>query len=85
MGKRYDKEFKITAVRQASEPGNIQSSIERDLGLDRGVISRWKIELQRDGECRSTLYSTPRFREASAMLYPFSVIRRTASTLNSRE
>ena len=31
MGKRYDKEFKIEAVRLASEPGNTQMGIERDL------------------------------------------------------
>ena len=50
MGKRYDKEFKIEAVRLASEPGNSQAKIERDLGIGQGVISRWKRELQRDGE-----------------------------------
>jgi transposase-like protein len=33
MGKRYDKEFKIEAVGLASEPGNTQAAIERDLGL----------------------------------------------------
>lgn len=50
MGKRYDKEFKIEAVRLASEPGNTQSGIERDLGISQGIISRWKREFRRDGE-----------------------------------
>jgi len=50
MGKRYDKEFKIEAVRLASEPGNTQAGIERDLGISQGVISRWKRELHKDGE-----------------------------------
>ena len=50
MGKRYDKEFKIEAVRLASEPGNTQAEIERDLGIGKGIISRWKRELQNDGE-----------------------------------
>jgi len=50
MGKRYDKEFKIEAVRLASEPGNTQSRIERDLGIGQGMISRWKRELNLDGE-----------------------------------
>lgn len=50
MGKRYDKEFKREAVRLASEPGNTQSGIERDLGIGQGLISRWKRELERDGE-----------------------------------
>lgn len=50
MGKRFDKEFKIEAVRLASEPGNTQSGIERDLGISQGIISRWKRELRNDGD-----------------------------------
>ena len=50
MGKRYDKEFKIEAVRLASEPENTQARIERDLGISQGIISRWKRELLKDGE-----------------------------------
>ena len=50
MGKHYDNEFKIEAVRLASEPGNTQAAIERDLGLGQGNISRWKRELHKDGE-----------------------------------
>ena len=51
MGKRHiDKEFKIEAVRLASEPGNTQSGIERDLGISQGIISRWKRELRKDGD-----------------------------------
>jgi transposase len=50
MAKRYDKEFKMEAMRLASEPGNTQAAIERDLGIGQGVISRWKRELERDGE-----------------------------------
>ena len=49
MGKRYDKEFKIEAVLLASEPGNTQAQIERNLGLGQGVISRWKRQLKSDG------------------------------------
>jgi transposase len=50
MGKRFDKEFKIEAVRLASEPGNTKSKIERDLGISQGIISRWKRELRKDGD-----------------------------------
>ena len=50
MGKRFDKEFKIEAVRLASEPGNTQARIERDLGISQGIISRWKRELFKDGK-----------------------------------
>jgi len=51
MGKKHiDKEFKIEAVRLASEPGNTQAGIERDLGISQGIISRWKRELFKDGK-----------------------------------
>ncbi len=50
MRKRIDKEFKIEAVRLASEPGNTQAGIERDLGISQGIISRWKRELLKNGE-----------------------------------
>ena len=50
MGKRYDKEFKTEAVRLAGEPGHSQAQVERDLGIGQGVISRWKRELDQDGE-----------------------------------
>ena len=50
MGKRYDKDFKIEAVKLASEPGNTQARIERDLGIGQGIISRWKRQLKSDGE-----------------------------------
>jgi len=50
MGKRYDREFKIEAIRLASEPDNTQAGIERDLGIGQGVISRWKRELHKDAE-----------------------------------
>ena len=50
MGKSYDKEFKIEAVRLALEPGNTQAGIERDLGIGQGIISRWKRQLANEGK-----------------------------------
>jgi len=48
--KKYDKEFKLEAIRLAMEPGNSASKIERDLGIGQGVISRWKRQFKYDGE-----------------------------------
>jgi transposase len=50
MGKQYDKEFKIEAVRLASDPGNTQTMVQHDLGIGQGMISRWKRELNLDSE-----------------------------------
>jgi len=64
MGKRYDKQFKIEAVRLASEPGNTLAGTEKDLGIGQGVVSRWKRGMQRDGNIQhwvtKILFSTNR-------------------------
>ena len=49
MLKKYDKEFKLEALRLASEEGNSAARTERDLGIGRGCISRWKRQLANDG------------------------------------
>ncbi len=48
MGRKYDREFKIEAVKLALSPGNKQSLIERELGIGQGIISKWKKELSKD-------------------------------------
>ena len=50
MVKKYDREFKIEAVRLATEPGNTAAKVERDLGIGQGLISRWKRQLRQDGD-----------------------------------
>ena len=50
MARTYDKEFKVEAVRMASEPGVTATEVEKRLGIGQGVISRWKRQLREDGE-----------------------------------
>ena len=50
MPRKYDLEFKLEAVRMASEPGNTNRNVERRLGIGQGVLSRWKRELKGDGQ-----------------------------------
>ena len=50
MRKMYDREFKLEAVRMASEPGVTASEVESRLGIGQGVVSRWKRELRNDGK-----------------------------------
>ncbi len=49
MPRKYDLEFKLEAVRMASEPGVTSRAVERRLGIGQGVLSRWKRELKDDG------------------------------------
>ena len=47
MPRKYDLEFKMEAVRMASEPGVTNGQVET---IGQGVLSRWKRELKRDGQ-----------------------------------
>jgi transposase len=44
--KKYAKEFKIEAVRLFETSSKSGREIERDLGIGKGVLYRWKRELQ---------------------------------------
>jgi transposase len=49
MPRKYDLEFKLEALRMASEPGVTARDVERRLGIGQGVLSRWKRQLKNDG------------------------------------
>ena len=50
MRKAYDREFKLEAIRMASEPGVTARDVESRLGIGQGVLSRWKRQLNNDGK-----------------------------------
>lgn len=48
MPRTYDLEFKLEAVRMASEPGVTAREVEKRLGIGQGVLSRWRRQLTGD-------------------------------------
>ena len=50
MPRKYDKEFKLEAIRMASEPGVSATEVEKRLGIGQGVLSRWRRQLKNDGK-----------------------------------
>jgi transposase len=48
--KGFDREFKLEAIRMSGEPGVYARDVERRLGISKGIISRWKRELTKQGE-----------------------------------
>jgi transposase len=48
--KQYEREFKMEAVRLLETSGKSASQIERDLGIGKGNLWRWKREFAADGE-----------------------------------
>ena len=51
--RKYDREFKINAVKlyQGSRKG--KSQIARDLGVSKSAFSRWVQEIEREGETKA--------------------------------
>ncbi len=46
MVRKFDREFKLEAIRMASEEGSMAVEMEQRLGISKGVISRWKRQLR---------------------------------------
>jgi transposase len=47
--KQYTREFKLEAVRLLETSGKSASQLERELGLGKGNLGRWKKEFAADG------------------------------------
>ena len=50
MARKFDRDFKLDAIRMALEEGHTAAEVERRLGLSVGIISRWKKQLKDKGE-----------------------------------
>jgi transposase len=50
MTRKYDREFKVEAIRMASEEGSTAVEVERRLGISVGIISHWKKQLKDKGD-----------------------------------
>jgi len=42
MARKYDREYKVGAVRLAEERGTTDVEVERRLGIGQGCIGRWR-------------------------------------------
>lgn len=65
MGKRnkYDKDFKLNAIRLCEESHMNQRDFEEEMGIGAGCISHWKRELRESEEQAFPGNGTPRDQE----------------------
>ncbi len=47
--RKYSAEFKREAVRLSREPGRTVGEVATNLGVDSGVLHRWRSEMKADG------------------------------------
>ena len=48
--RQYTREFKLEALRLLETSGKSASQIERDLGIGKGNLYRWKRKMSKDGQ-----------------------------------
>ena len=48
--KRYDRQFKVDAVRMITDGGHTIAAVSRELGVARSQLQRWKREFQEQPE-----------------------------------
>lgn len=69
MGRRnkYDREFKLNAIRLCEESDMKQRDFEKEMGIGGGCISHWKHELRESEEYAFPGKGTPRDKEIAAL------------------
>ena len=65
--KKYDKEFKLNAIKLYEESGRRLRDIEDDLGIGAGCISHWKKELAEENENAFPGNGNPRDMEVARL------------------
>ena len=65
--RRYDRQFKIDAVRLLKESGKTATEIADNLGIKRDLLSRWKKELANETKKAFTGKGNPRDEEVARL------------------
>jgi transposase-like protein len=48
--RKYDKQFKLEAIRLCETSGRSATQIERELGISGGLLSKWRSQSGQDGQ-----------------------------------
>ena len=67
MNRKYSQEFKQGAVEQANQPGVTLAQVAKELGLNQGMLGRWRSELTNHGQKAFKGQGQPRDEELSSL------------------
>ena len=83
MGRRmkYDKDFKLNAIRLCEESGRNQREFEKEMGIGAGCISHWKRELNESKEQAFPGNGTPRDQEIAHLKREIEILRQERDIL----
>ena len=65
--KKYDRDFKINAIRLYEESGMKLRDLEKELGIGAGCISHWKKEFEENSETVFPGNGSPRDKEIARL------------------
>jgi transposase len=65
--KKYDRNFKLDAIRLCKESGMNQRDFEKDMGIGAGCINRWKRQLLEEQDHAFPGNGTPRDQEIARL------------------
>ena len=65
--RKYDKQFKIDAVKLLDTSGKTGTEVAKDLGIRQDLISRWKRELSEQDRSSFTGQGNPRNEEIARL------------------
>ncbi len=83
MGRRnkYDRDFKLNAIRLCEERGKKQRDFEKEMGIGEGCISHWKREFNESKEQAFPGNGIPRDQEIARLKRENEILRQERDIL----
>ena len=79
--KKYDREFKLDAIRLWKESGMKQRDFEQEMGIGNGCISHWRRELENHEANAFPGNGTPRDQEVAKLKRENEILRQEREIL----
>lgn len=79
--KKYDRDFKINAIKFYEESGMKLREVEKELGIGSGGISHWRRELEKESEIVFPGNGSPRDKEIARLKKENEILRQERDIL----
>ena len=74
--RKYSEEYKLEAVAMTEVEGVTVNQVAKELGLNPGMLGRWRSELRRDGKQAFPGKGKPRDEEVAALKRELSRVKK---------
>ena len=74
--RKYSNEYKLEAVRLTTEPGMTVAQIARDLGINAGLLGKWRSQFRSEGNDPFPGKGRPRDEEMATLKRELSRVKK---------